>query len=82
MKLPREDYLDGEVPRCFFISRESYERLLRGLVRSSSKIKWVVGTAIGLKMASESTTNVNSVVVRLPSGKEQELSAALVIGKV
>ena len=82
MRLPREDYLGGSVPQCFFMTRESYERLLRSCVRGfSSNIKWITGTATGLTTIPGRVKEVDSVVVRLPSGEEQEISASLVIGK-
>ena len=82
MRLPREDYLGGSVPQCFFMTRESYERLLRSCVRGfSSNIKWITGTATGLTMITGRVKEVDSVVVRLPSGEEQEIKASLVIGE-
>ena len=80
MKLPRDDYPDGKVPQCFFISRESYERMLRGLVvESSDRIKWMIGTATGLKMIP-GKAKIDSVTVRLPTGEERDLKSSLVVG--
>lgn len=81
MKLPRHEYADGATPQCFFMSREAYERMLRGLVRSSSdRIKWKTGAVIGLKTTPGNATRLSSVTVRLPNGVEQDLQASLVVG--
>ena len=81
MKLPRGDYPDGKIPQCFFISRESYERMLRGLVMdSSNRIKWMIGTATGLKMVPGEKAKIDSVTVRLPTGEERDLKSSLVVG--
>lgn len=82
MKLPKDDYHDGNVPQCFFMSRESYERMLRGLVMDSQdRIKWVVGTASGLKMAQGKKVEAESVIIRSPTGEEFTLKSSLVIGE-
>ena len=47
---------------------------------ASSKIKWITGTATGLTIPGR-VKEVDSVVVRLPSGEEQEIKASLVIGR-
>ena len=81
MKLPRGDYPDGKVPQCFFISRESYERMLRGLVvESSDRIRWMIGTATGLKMVPGEKAKIDSVTIRLPTGEERDLKLSLVVG--
>lgn len=82
MKLPRHEYADGATPQCFFMSREAYERMLRGLVRSSSdRIKWKTGAVIGLKTTPGNATRLSGVSVRLPNGAEQDLQASLVVGE-
>ena len=64
----------------FFMSRDAYERLLRGLVRKSSKrIKWISGTAIGVKTAPSDTSRVESVTIRTSNGIE-EIPGTLVVG--
>lgn len=81
MKLPRNEYADGATPQCFFMSREAYERMLRGLVRSSSeRIKWMTGAVIGLQTTPGNETRLRSFAVRLPNGVEQDLQASLVVG--
>lgn len=80
MKLPRHEYAHGAAPQCFFMSREGYERMLRGLVRSSSdRIKWMTGAVIGLQTTPGNATRLSSVTVRLPKGAEQDMQASLVV---
>lgn len=63
------------------MSRENYERLLRRLVRKSSgRIRWLAGTVIGLKMASDPSV-IQSVSVRIRDGLERGIPASLVIGE-
>ena len=62
------------------MSRDAYERLLRGLVRKSSKrINWISGTAIGVKTAPGDTSRLESVTIRTLDGIE-EIPGTLVVG--
>ncbi|THH04060.1 hypothetical protein EW145_g5799 [Phellinidium pouzarii] len=80
MKLPRQEFLDGKVPQGFFMSRESYERLLRRLVMSSSeRIQWFVGTVMGNNTIPGDPMVLSSVSVCRPGGDELKVPAALVI---
>lgn len=86
MKVPTSFYPNGGVTDGFFMSREAYERMLRGLVRNfSNRIQWVTGTVTGLKAAKDARQNgelrVESALVRLPNGEEQTISGSLVIGE-
>lgn len=87
MKVPTSLYPNGGVTDGFFMSREAYERMLRGLVRDfSSRVQWVTGTVTGLKATKDARQNgelrVESALVRLPNGEEQTISGSLVIGKL
>lgn len=76
-------YPKGNVPEMFFCSRDGYERLLRHLVvESSSTIRRMAGTAIGIKTDEIDGTKIKSVTVA-PSdgGKAVDIPAALVLGK-
>ena len=65
----------------FFITRESYERVLRSCVlKSSPRIKWITGTARGISVPQDDPSRVESVSIRTRSGEEQTVPAALVIG--
>ena len=65
----------------FFITRESYERVLRSCVlKSSPRIKWITGTATGISVSQDDPSRVESVSIRTRSGEEQTVPAALVIG--
>jgi len=78
---PKVMYPDGNVPEMFYCSRDGYERLLRHLVVcSSSRIRRMAGTAIGLKTDENDVTKINSVTVA-PSdgGKTLDIAAALVV---
>ncbi|KAI5119728.1 hypothetical protein M0805_008658 [Coniferiporia weirii] len=84
LPFPYEEYAPGKSPQGFFITRESYERLLRRLVMGSSKrIRWVVGTAVGVqaKASREGSEHdiLESVQVRQPDGTEVHIRATLVV---
>ena len=65
----------------FVISRESYERVLRGCVlKSSSRIKWITGTATGIFVPQDNFDRIESVSIRIRPGEELTVPAALVIG--
>ena len=65
----------------FVISRESYERALRGCVlKSSSRIKWITGTATGISVPQDDPDRIESVSIRIRPGEELTVPAALVIG--
>ena len=66
----------------FALSRENYERVLRGLVRKySSRIRWMTGTATGLKVSGSNLSILESVQVRTHDGTEKDIPASLIIGK-
>ena len=79
---PRYDTMkDVENWEEFFITRESYERVLRSCVlKSSPRIKWITGTATGISVSQDDPSRVESVSIRTRSGEEQTVPAALVIG--
>lgn len=65
LRLPFQDYENKKDLDVFFITRDSYERILRRLVRNSSKrIRWMTGTATGLKTVVDSSS-VESSSIRL-----------------
>lgn len=81
MRLPVDGYESKKDLECFFLSRESYERTLRGLVRKySGRIQWLSGTATGMKTVAWDTSLLETVVVRTHEGHEKEIPASLVIG--
>lgn len=81
MRIPFEDFENPGDVDGIFMSRENYERLLRRLVRESSRrIRWLTGTATGLKTA-ENPSVIKSVMVRAHGGHEEEIRASLVIGE-
>lgn len=81
MRIPFDHFEDPRDVDGIFMSRENYERLLRRLVRESSRrIRWLIGTATGLKTAENSSV-IKSVLVRVRSGQEEEIDASLVIGE-
>lgn len=68
-------------PRCFWLSREAYERILRRLVLGSSRrIRWLTGTAVGVHTSPNDLSVLSAVTVRLPDGTKQDVPASLVIG--
>ena len=79
---PRYDKIkDIENWEEFVISRESYERALRGCVlKSSSRIKWITGTATGISVLQNNPDRIESVTIRIRPGEELTVPAALVIG--
>lgn len=87
MKLPVAFYPNGGVTDGFFMSREAYERLLRGLVRDySNRVHWLTGTVTGLNVAKGATHNdegrIESATVRTPGGEEQDIFGSLIIGEI
>ena len=86
MRLPVHLYPNGGATDGFFMSREAYERMLRGLVRNYSDcIQWVTGTATGLGISKDARdtkdVRAGSVTVRLVSGEEKEILSSLVVGR-
>ena len=81
MGLPKEEFSDGKVPECFFMSREMFERLLRRLVLGYSKrIRTKIATATGINTVPGSPMTITSVTVRAADGVEETIPATLVIG--
>lgn len=81
MRIPTQDYENPRDVDGIFMSRENYERLLRRLVRKSSgRIRWLTGTAIGLKTSGDSAV-IDSVIVRTANGHNEYIPASLVIGE-
>ncbi|EJD02944.1 uncharacterized protein FOMMEDRAFT_134111 [Fomitiporia mediterranea MF3/22] len=71
---------DGSCLQNLYLSRESFERLLRRLVvRCSPRIRWMVGTAKSVDTVQGDTNTLSSVTVRLPDNSEQTIPAALVV---
>lgn len=64
------------------MSRDAYERILRDLVRKSSKrIGWLTAITTGLKSDPGDSSRVQSVLIRTLEGLEKEIPAELVIGE-
>lgn len=81
LRLPREDFSAGKIPKAFFMTREIYERLLRRLVLGRSKrIRWQVATAIGLCVSPDDCRTVSSVKIRTTDGVESDVPVTLFIG--
>ncbi|KAL5526456.1 hypothetical protein ACEPAF_8179 [Sanghuangporus sanghuang] len=80
MALPRQEFPDGKQPKCFFMSRELYERLLRRLVLNySDRIRIKIGTVTNLDADPADLVTISSVSVRLPDGDMEDIPATLVI---
>ena len=74
-------YPDGQGPRQPYVSRETYERLLRGLTRKSSlRIRWLPGTVVDLELARDDPSRISSVIIRAPDNSERRIPASFVIG--
>lgn len=68
-------------PKCFWLSREAYERLLRRLVLGSSKrIRWLTGTVTGVSASPTDLSVLSAVSVRSSDSTVEEIPASLVIG--
>ena len=81
LELPRDEFEEGKIPRCFFMSREMYERLLRRLVlKRTTRIRWKVATATELRVDATDPSNVSYVKVRNADGSEEDIPSSLVIG--
>ena len=66
----------------FYVTRETYERILRGFVLgSSTRIRWITGTATGISLSRDDRDRVDCVSIRTRSGDEITVPAALVIGR-
>lgn len=77
----RFPYPEGKGPNQPYISRESYERVLRGLTRKSSpRIRWLTGTVTDLDLAPKDPSKISLVTVRTPEKTEVRIPASLVIG--
>ncbi|KAL5511076.1 hypothetical protein ACEPAH_4291 [Sanghuangporus vaninii] len=78
--MPEVVYPNQNYAQCFFVTRESYERILRRLVTGySNRIRWVVGTATGLIVDEHDPATITSVAVRTDSETEMTIPASLVI---
>lgn len=78
----RYPYPAGKGPQQTYISRETYERILRGLTRgSSSRIRWLVGTATDVEVDNNDPMRISSVIIRGPVNTEKKIPASLVIGE-
>lgn len=74
-------YPQGQGPRMPYITRESYERILRGLtLQASPRIRWLVGTVTGLNLDPSNLEHISSVTVRKADNMEETIDASLVIG--
>lgn len=79
LRLPPQNKKDKD---GIFITRDSYERILRHLVRKSSKrVRWMTGTATGLKTVVDSSS-VESVLVRSAEGGETEVLRWLLVSSL
>ncbi|KAL5526452.1 hypothetical protein ACEPAF_8175 [Sanghuangporus sanghuang] len=80
MAAPSQEDTGENRRKCFFASRELYERILRRLVLNySDRIRAQVGTVTGLNTVSGDPMTISSVSVRLPDGNTEETPATLVI---
>ncbi|EJD02492.1 uncharacterized protein FOMMEDRAFT_157715 [Fomitiporia mediterranea MF3/22] len=78
--IPRTVHPDASYSQTFFVTRETYERLLRRLVLAySSRIRWVVGTAIGVSPDEKDLTTLKYVTIRTEYGDEESIPASLVV---
>ena len=81
LDMPKDFAGDGR-PKCFFMTRELYERLLRRLVCNYSKrIRWQTATVTELIVDSNDPGRLSAVKIRNPDATEQLIPASLVIGK-
>lgn len=87
LRYPIDEYPPGtkDAPQNVFATRECYERTLRGLVTKygpHERIRWMVGTATGVKAQDESeeSNKITSVIVRTREAKDEEVSTSLVAG--
>lgn len=82
MAMPREELSEGKQPKCFFMTRELYERLLRRLVLNySDRIRTKIGTVTALNADPNDPMTIRSVSVRLPDGDTEDIPATLVFGE-
>ncbi|KAL5489740.1 hypothetical protein ACEPAI_4572 [Sanghuangporus weigelae] len=80
LHLPEVVYPDQNYAQCFFVTRESYERILRRLVTGySNRIRWIVGTATGIIADERDPATVTSVTVRTDSEAEMIIPSSLVV---
>lgn len=66
-------------------SRDTYEKLLRYLVRKIPNVRWMSGTVTGLRCKEGCASTVEGIMVRIPDTKEPGngdtfIPASLVIG--
>lgn len=70
-----------EIPQCFWLSRDAYERLLRRLVLASSdRVHWMTGTVSRLQIDPKDSSLLSAITVRLLDGSEKIVPATFVIG--
>ncbi|KAH8116326.1 hypothetical protein DFH11DRAFT_1506179 [Phellopilus nigrolimitatus] len=75
MRLPT----DGKPPQSLYASREAFERVLRGsIMKSSSRIRWMVGTVTGVETSPRDASRLSGVNVRTPSGTKGFIDAAFI----
>ncbi|KAL5529778.1 hypothetical protein ACEPAG_5765 [Sanghuangporus baumii] len=80
LHLPEVVYPDQNYAQCFFVTRESYERILRRLVTGySNRLRWVVGTVTGIIADECDPATVTSVTVRTDSEAQMIIRSSLVI---
>lgn len=78
----RNPHPKGQTPLQTYVSRETYERILRGLtVNSSPRIRWLAGTVTDMNFAVNDPERLSSVTVRTADNVERRIPAALVIGQ-
>ena len=81
LKLPKTIGKDTEEALCLWTTRDAFERLLRRFVLGSSKrIRWMVGTATGVRLDENNPSTVTGVTVRMPDSSEKDIPAALLVG--
>lgn len=80
-RISNNNHIKRETSQCFWLSRDSYERLLRRLVlKSSNRVRWITGTVTGFDANPKDLSILSSVTLRLPDGTEQKVPSTLVIG--
>lgn len=81
--MPKDGDYKAEIPQCFWLSRDSYERILRRLVLASSdRVRWMTGTVSGLHIDPQNPSILSAVSVRSPDGSEKIVPATLVVGAI
>ena len=81
MQSPWQEY-NGNLPTNVFVSRRTYETVLRRLVRRHCpNIEWVVGSVTGVVPDPHNKSRISSATVKIADSTEIKLDCELMIGK-